>query len=248
MALPDTDWLPTTGVKPSVYGYMLATGDVVPNRFDDICREVHGPRALPSRVPQVREALSRYLRSRFRNTLPGQPVWDPEQDKNRDRFRPYRSIIRPLLAHPQWSQLRVVAAPVTLYSPQHQAAGSFDALAWQPDGSLVLLALITAPRDSIEDLRAVHAELGAGVAALNDLYLQVVTHCVACWAKADETLLEFISPDLCLTSWVQTAEAHQFRARLDPEQAQGPSLSQDAGGLHPDADGHSHLPSAGGPR
>jgi hypothetical protein len=248
MALPDTDWLPTTGVKPSVYGYMLATGDVVPNRFDEICTTVHGSRLLPQRIPQVREALSRYLRSRFRNTLPGQPIWDPEQDRHRDRFRPYRSIIRPLLAHPQWSQLRVVAAPVTLYSPQHHAAGSLDALAWQPDGSLVLLTLITAPRDSIEDQRAIHAELGAGVAALNDLYLQVVTHCIACWAKADETLLEFISPDLCLTSWVQTVEAHQFRGRLDPEQAQGLSLIQEADGFHSVADGHSHLPSAGGPR
>lgn len=162
---------------------------------------------IPARPAEVRRALAYYLRSIHHPAARTPEPWQPADPC----FRPFRSVIQPLLSHPIWVNNTVIAAPFTLYHERPSTLGYIDALIQHPDRSIGAV-ILQATRRSDARAPAAQAELGAAIAAIIDRQVTTITHAITLWAGPDATEAEYHSPSLCLGLWCDAVDLSRFAA------------------------------------
>lgn len=206
---PPTRWLQPQPVRLQDGRYCLPGNPLPLQSITEIVDQTHTPALLPKRTPEIRRALAWTLRFAFHPDYQGRGPWVPDHP----RYRLFRSIIAPLLMHPLWQSVEVIAAPYVLHIPGRAVAGTADVIYRQQNGELAIAALHCArPDPTIEAL--VLAELGGLIAAACDLRLFVPSHAVAIYAAPGETLIQSHHPDTCLGLWVDAMDRLSFQRRV----------------------------------
>lgn len=226
---PRLRWLDPLPVKRTPDGYQVPGRSApITTTFEGIVNSLYRPRgrALPRRIPEIRNALAHTLRYAHCPALVGQGPWRPTAD----RYKPFRSTIAPLLDHPIWQSVNVIAAPDLLYLPARPIAGSVDVILQLADGTIAIAGLYCC-RQQPALATAVRTELGGFIAAVCDTRRLVPHHAFAIWAGPDEAIVETHHPDVCLGLWVDAIDQHNFAARLNAPPGDQHSTAQQRHGI-----------------
>jgi hypothetical protein len=198
-------WLSPLPIKPLGGGRYDLNGEAITTTFLTVANAMaHKGKPLEDPPPPIRLALLNSLKHRFHPDFLDRPPWEPVGD----RFHPFRGSIEPLLNHYLWQQVRVIAAPFTLYLPGRGIAGSADAVMSFPDGSIAIATLIHDEPTPYLKQRAT-VLLGGLIAAAIDTRAFSPGHGMAIWCSCGQTLAESFGPDLCLGRWVETLDYYK---------------------------------------
>lgn len=202
-------WLTPQPLRSTKEGYILE-GDPEPitSSFADVINAFHRPR-LPRKIYEVRNALALTLRYAHHPDFIGQGPWVPAAE----RYRPFRSTIAPLLAHPLWQSTVVIAAPFLLHLKRPRVAGSLDVILQLADKSLAVVTVVC-QRQEERYQAVVRAELGGFIAAISDQRVILPSHAISVWAAPGETTIEYHHPDVCLGLWVDAADVARSLAKI----------------------------------
>jgi hypothetical protein len=121
--------------------------------------------------------------------------------------------IEPLIAHPFWQRLEVLAAPLPLRHRRLPVAISADLLVRFSDGSDIGIGMVQAGSPDQLNPQRVAAELGAALALLIDTHSWWPQRAFVLFCSPGHTAVELIDVDVAISSWVDALDLYRFMSR-----------------------------------
>lgn len=121
--------------------------------------------------------------------------------------------IEPLIAHPFWQRLEVLAAPLPLRHWRLPVATSADLLVRFRDGSDIGIGMVQAGSPDQLNPQRVAAELGAALALLIDTHNWWPQRAFVLFCSPGHTAVELIDVDVAVGSWVDALDLYRFMSR-----------------------------------
>lgn len=121
--------------------------------------------------------------------------------------------IEPLIAHPFWQHLEVLAAPLPLRHQRLPVATSADLLVRFSNGSDIGIGMVQAATSDQLNPQRVAADLGAALALLIDTYRWWPQRAFVLFCSPGHTAVELIDVDFAISSWVDALDLYRFMSR-----------------------------------
>jgi hypothetical protein len=207
-----TTWLPAQElpVQPAAAGgYITSSGEELFSA-SGILDRVYPHRALQlPRNPLVLRACVAYANSLHNPDVSGAGPWSPAVAPFTDQL----STIAPLIGHPFWARLEVLAAPVHVRHRRLPITTTAELLVRFSDGGDIGIGLCqSAGSDQLDPIR-VAAEVGAAIALLGDSCTWWPRRAFVLFCSPSRTTVEMIDVDTALGCWIDAIDAYRFMAR-----------------------------------
>jgi hypothetical protein len=207
-----TTWLPAQDqpVQPAAAGgYITSSGEKLFSA-SGILDRVYPHRALQqARNPVVLRACVAYANSLHNPDVSAAGPWSPAVAPFTDQL----SIIAPLIDHPFWARLEVLAAPVHVRHRRLPIATTSELLVRFSDGGDIGIGLCqSAARDQLNPIR-IAAEVGAAIALLGDSCFWWPRRAFVLFCSSKRTTVELIDVDTALGCWIDAIDAYRFMAK-----------------------------------
>ncbi len=207
-----TTWIPAQDqpVQPAAAGgYITSSGEELFSA-SGILDRVYPHRALQlARNPVVRRACVAYANSLHNPDVSAAGPWSPAVAPFTDQL----STIAPLIGHPFWARLEVLAAPVHVRHRRLPIATTAELLVRFSDGGDIGIGLCqSAASDQLDPIR-VAAEVGAAIALLGDSCFWWPRRAFVLFCSSKRTTVEMIDVDKALACWIDAIDAYRFMAR-----------------------------------
>lgn len=204
-----TTWLSTQEqpIQPAAAGgYVGPAGEELLSA-QDIIGQVHPHRMVRNQV--MARACSAYANSLHNPAAATRGPWAPTVAP----FTSYLTTIEPLVRHPFWTQLEVLAAPLQIRHRRLPVATTADLMVRFRNGGDIGLGLCqTASSDELSPVR-VAAEVGAAVALLGDSYTWFPRRAFVLFCSPTKTTVELVDVDKALGAWIDTLDSFKFLAK-----------------------------------
>jgi hypothetical protein len=191
-------------------GYVSAAGEELISAQHILERIYpHHPAPFPllpaTRDPVVVRACIVYANSLYNPAAAKRGRWTPTVEP----FTSALPTIEPLIAHPFWQQLEVLAAPLPLRHRRLPVATTADLLVRFCNGNDIGIGMVqSGTPDQLNPLR-VRAELGAALALLNDTHSWWPRRAFVLFCSPGKTTVELIDVDEAVICWLDAV--HSFR-------------------------------------
>ena len=163
-----------------------------------------------TRDPVVERACIIYANSLYNPAAAKRGRWTPTVEP----FTSALPTIEPLIAHPFWQQLEVLAAPLPLRHRRLPIATTADLLVRFCNGGDIGICMVQSGRpDQLNPLR-VSAELGAALALLNDTHSWWPRRAFVLYCSPGKTTVELIDVDAAVTCWLDAIDAYRFLSQI----------------------------------
>lgn len=206
-----TAWLstPEQPVHPAAAGGYVGPDGEELLAAQDILHRVHPHGAMAGvQNPVVIRACVTYANSLHNPAASARGPWVPTVAP----FTSYLSSIEPMLRHPFWEQLEVLASPINIRHRRLPVATSAELLVrFRNGGDIGLGFCQTGPRDQLNPLR-VSAEVGAALALLGDTYTWWPRRAFVLFSSPGQTTVELIDVDKALACWIDALDSFRFMA------------------------------------
>ncbi len=207
-----TTWLPAQElpVQPAAAGgYITSSGEELFSA-SGILDRVYPHRALQlARNPVVLRACVAYANSLHNPDVSAAGPWSPAVAPFTDQL----STIAPLIGHPFWARLEVLAAPVHVRHRRLPITTTAELLVRFSDGGDIGIGLCqSAGSDQLDPIR-VAAEVGAAIALLGDSCTWWPRRAFVLFCSPERTTVEMIDVDKALACWIDAIDAYRFMAR-----------------------------------
>jgi hypothetical protein len=207
-----TTWIPAQDqpVQPAAAGgYITSSGEELFSA-SGILDRVYPHRALQlARNPVVLRACVAYANSLHNPDVSAAGPWSPAVAPFTDQL----STIAPLIGHPFWARLEVLAAPVHVRHRRLPIATTAELLVRFSDGGDIGIGLCqSAASDQLDPIR-VAAEVGAAIALLGDSFSWWPRRAFVLFCSSERTTVEMIDVDKALACWIDAIDAYRFMAR-----------------------------------
>jgi hypothetical protein len=166
-------------------------------------------RTIPARDPVVVRACTIYANSLHNPAAAARGPWVPTVAP----FTAALATIEPLLAHPFWKQLEVLAAPLPLRHRRLPIATSADLLVRFRNGGDIGIGMVQAGSSDQLNPQRVAAELGAAVALLNDTNSWWPSRGFVLFCTSGKTSVELINLDSAVASWLDAIDLYRSMSR-----------------------------------
>ena len=206
-----TTWLPAQEqpVQPAAAGgYITPSGEEL-NSARSILDRVYPHRALqPARNLVVLRACVAYAKSLHNPDVSGAGPWSPAVAPFTDQL----SSIAPLIGHPFWANLEVLAAPIHVRHRRLPLGATAELLVRFSNGGDIGVGLCqSAASDQLDPIR-VAAEVGAAIALLGDSCNWWPRRAFVLFCSPGRTTVEMIDVDKALAGWIDAIDAYRFMA------------------------------------
>ncbi len=203
-----TVWLsnPEQLVHPAAAGGYVGPAGEELLAAQDILDRIYPHRTM--RNPVVLRACAAYANSLNNPAAAARGPWSPTVAP----FTSYLTTIEPLVGHPFWAQLEVLAAPLNIRHRRLPVATTADLLVRFRNGGDIGLGLCqTGSREELNPMR-VAAEVGAAVALLGDTYTWWPRRAFVLFCSPGSTTVELVDVDKALACWVDALDSFRFMA------------------------------------
>lgn len=147
------------------------------------------------RAAVVQRAAINYAKS-LNNTVDGR--WAPLEEP----FKSHASTIEPLIRHPFWEKLKILATALPLRHQRLPVGTSADLFVRFLDGGDVGIGMVQVGTPDRLNPERVAAELGAALALLSDTYRLWPRRAFVLFCATDRTTVELINVDAALSCWI----------------------------------------------
>lgn len=186
-------------------GYVGPAGEELQSA-QDILDRIHPHRTV--RNPVVVRACTAYANSLHNPAAAARGPWSPTVAP----FTSYLTSIEPLVRHPFWEQLEVIAAPLDIRHHRLPVATTADLLVRFRNGGDIGIGICqTARSEELNPLR-VAAEVGAAVALLGDTYTWWPRRAFVLFCRPGQTTVELVDVDKALACWIDALDSYRFMA------------------------------------
>lgn len=202
-------WLSTSEqhVHPAAAGGYVGPAGKELLSAQDIISRIHPHRMVRNQV--VSRACSAYANSLHNPDVNDSGPWTPTVAP----FTSYLSSIEPLLRHPFWAQLEVLAAPLNIRHRRLPVATTADLLVRFRNGGDIGIGICQTARTEELSPERVAAEVGAAVALLGDTYTWWPRRAFVLFCSPTQTTVELVDVDKALGCWVDTLDSYRFMAK-----------------------------------
>lgn len=160
--------------------------------------------------PVVVEACIAFANSLYNPAAAPRGRWTPTVEP----FTSALPTIEPLISHPFWQQLEVLAAPLPLRHRRLPVATTADLLVRFCNGNDIGIGMVqTGAPDQLNPER-VAAEVGAAVALLNDTYNWWPRRAFVLFCSPGKTIVELIDVDSALSCWLDAIHLYRWATAL----------------------------------
>lgn len=192
-------------------GYVAANGEELLSAQQILDRLYpHTFLRLPTRDPLVVRACINYAHSLYNPAAAPTGPWAPTVPP----FTTALASIEPLIAHPFWQQLEVLAAPLHLRHRRHPVATAADVLVRFRNGGDHGIGLCYSSSPEQLNLQRVAAELGAGLALLGDTHGWWPRRAFALFCSPGKTTVEVIDADTAVPAWIDALDIYRHMAPI----------------------------------
>jgi hypothetical protein len=206
-----TTWLsnPEQAVHPAAAGGYVGPDGEELLAAQDILNRIHPHRGMEQqRNLVVVRACVTYANSLHNPAAAARGPWTPTVAP----FTSYLSSIEPLVAHPFWAQLEVLASPLNIRHRRLPVATTADLLVRFRNGGDIGIGICqTAPSDQLNPVR-VAAEAGAALALLGDTYTWWPRRAFTLFCSPGQTTVELVDVDKALACWIEALDSYRFMA------------------------------------
>lgn len=196
--------------------YLDSAGDEITTSALHAIQRVHPHNRLcPDRIPVIRQALVAYARSRFDPAFTDFTPWLPTGE----RYTPFRDVIDPLIAHPFWANLQVLAAPLHVCDlpnpalPQRlRIATTADLLVRFRNGDDLGLAILQTSAPETMNRQGLLAELGAAATLWLDQHghRAPLSRCFLIFSRPGRTTIEMHGLQEAMLAWVECRDSYRW--------------------------------------
>lgn len=194
-------------------GYVSPAGDELLSA-QQILDKIHPhpapfPQLPANRDPVVVRACIVYANSLYNPAVAPRGRWSPTVEP----FISARPAIVPLISHPFWQQLEVLAAPLPLRHRRLPIATTADLLVRFCNGGDIGIGMCqTGTPDQLNPQR-VAAELGAALALLGDTHSWWPRRAFVLFCSPGKTTVELIDVDAALAAWLDAVDFYRCLSR-----------------------------------
>jgi hypothetical protein len=121
--------------------------------------------------------------------------------------------IDPLIAHPFWQQLEVLAAPLPLRHRRLPIATTADLLVRFCNGNDIGIGMCQTGTPEQLNPQRVNAELGAALALLGDTHSWWPRRAFVLFCSPGKTTVELIDVDAALACWIDAIDLYRLMSR-----------------------------------
>jgi hypothetical protein len=207
-----TIWLPAQElpVQPAAAGgYFTPSGEELFSARGILDRVYPHPALQLARNPVVLRACIAYANSLHNPGVSGAGPWAPSVAPFTDQL----STIAPLIGHPFWANLKVLAAPIHVRHRRLPIATTAELLVRFSNGGDIGVGLCqSAASDQLDPIR-VAAEVGAAIALLGDSCTWWPRRAFVLFCSPERTTVEMVDVDTALGCWIDAIDAYRFMAR-----------------------------------
>ena len=208
-----TTWLPAQEqpVQPAAAGGFITPSGEELFSASGILDRVYPHRALqPARNPVVLRACVAYANSLHNPDVSGAGPWSPAVAPFTDQLS--ISTIAPLIGHPFWANLEVLAAPIHVRHRRLPLGATAELLVRFSNGGDIGVGLCQSAASNQLDPIRVAAEVGAAIALLGDSYYWWPRRAFVLFCSPKRTTVEMIDVDKALACWIDAIDAYRFMA------------------------------------
>jgi hypothetical protein len=207
-----TTWLPAQGlpVQPAAAGgYFTPSGEELFSARGILDRVYPHPALQLARNPVVLLACIAYANSLHNPEVSGAGPWSPAVAPFTDQL----STIAPLIGHPFWARLEVLAAPIHVRHRRLPLGATAELLVRFSNGGDIGIGLCqSAASDQLDPIR-VAAEVGAAIALLGDSCTWFPRRAFVLFCSPERTTVEMVDVDTALGCWIDAIDTYRFMAR-----------------------------------
>lgn len=163
----------------------------------------------PARDPVVVRACIVYANSLHNPAAAPRGPWAPT-------VQPFTSAlptIEPLIGHPFWQQLEVLAAPLPLRHRRLPIATTADLLVRFCNGNDIGIGMCQTGTPEQHNPQRVAAELGAALALLNDTHSWWPRRAFVLFCRPGKTTVELIDVDTAVSCWLDAIDAYRLMSQ-----------------------------------
>ncbi len=149
-------------------------------------------------------ALQLELEARFHPSYGARQKAAEQRIENAEAFAQFREHIAPLVTHPLWSEVEVIATEYMVASRELNLAGTFDGAFREEDKnssdgySYTIFDLKTQKKGGRP--YSVKAQLGCYISLCSESGVRF-DNAMVIWSRPNETRLQSLTADECLTAW-----------------------------------------------
>ncbi len=207
-----TTWLPAQElpVQPAAAGgYLTPSGEELFSARGILDRVYPPPALQLARNPVVHRACIAYANSLHNPEVSGAGPWSPAVAPFTDQL----STIAPLIGHPFWANLEVLAAPIHVRHRRLPIATTAELLVRFSNGGEIGIGLCQSAASNQLDPFRIAAEVGAAIALLGDSCFWWPRRAFVLFCSPERTTVEMIDVDTALGCWIDAIDAYRFMAR-----------------------------------
>lgn len=164
----------------------------------------------PRRDSLVVRAFVNYANSLYNPAAASRGPWAPSMAP----FTSALETIGPLIAHPFWQQLEVLASPLHLRHRRLPVATSADVLVRFRNGGDIGIGICFSCRPDQINPERVAAELGAGLALLGDSHSWWPRRAFVLFCSPGKTTVELLEADTAVPAWIDALDIYRFMAPI----------------------------------
>jgi hypothetical protein len=206
-----TTWLPAQDqpVQPAAAGgYITPSGEELFSARGILDRVYPHTALQLARNPVVLRACVAYANSLHNPDVSAAGPWLPAVAPFTDQL----STIAPLIGHPFWANLKVLAAPIHVRHRRLPLGATAELLVRFSNGGDIGIGLCqSAASDQLDPIR-VAAEVGAAIALLGDSCSWWPRRAFVLFCS-ERTTVEMIDVDKALCCWIDAIDAYRFMAK-----------------------------------
>lgn len=193
-----------------------------PLHYDELCSThqilstIH-PHAMESSWPNPRAAVVQRAAINYAKSLNNmvEDRWAPLEKP----FQSYASTIEPLIHHPFWEKLKILATALPLRHQRLPVGTSADLLVRFLDGGDVGIGMVQVGTPDRLNSNRVAAEMGAALAMLSDTYDQWPRRAFVLFCATDKTTVELIDVDVAISCWIDALYVYKSLYKINPQRA-----------------------------
>jgi hypothetical protein len=167
------------------------------------------PSLPPARNPVVVQACIAYAQGLANPAAAGSSSWAPIPASSGAE----EATIDPLISHPFWSQIDVLAAPLHLRHRRLPVAATADLLVRFRNGGDLGIGILQCGHSEELDRLRVAAEVGAALAFLGDTFGWWPQRAFVLFCCAGRTTVEAIDHDIAVPCWLEALDVYRFMAK-----------------------------------